>query len=199
MSNLMPNPFLRTVSCPRNIEIGLRSGSGWPYREADTARGERMLGCFILPPFQRPAAWSIAQKAAFIESIWDGLPIGGYVYNDDQRFDANCPFAWLLDGQQRWSAILDYVAGKFPVKEYRFPELGRRDQMRFLSKEFTMLRTELTSEAECREVYNRLAYGGTPHLDLGRGYEVDGKLYRLVEVSADEDLDGDGHVPGRRM
>jgi hypothetical protein len=124
--------------------------------------GERYLGWFVLPPFQRPPVWTLAQKARFIESAWMGLPLGVFVWNEagyGSRFGD-----WLLDGQQRITAVLEYMADEFPVYGYRFSELTGVDHRRWeMSTSFPCLRTRLEDEAALRDVYERLAYGGTPH------------------------------------
>lgn len=129
--------------------------------------GERALGAFILPPFQRPAVWTLDQKVRLIESILDELPVPPYVMNRDLE----PPYQhdqWLLDGQQRITAMLEFIAGDFPVRDVRFPEVSSRDQQWFLNRPFHCLETELTDESLLREVYDRLAYGGTPHDPAGR-------------------------------
>jgi hypothetical protein len=130
--------------------------------------GERALGWFILPPFQRPPVWTEAQKVRFIESIWGGLPLGSYIYNRtlamESRFDN-----WLLDGQQRITAILEYVADSFPVLGYRWSELTKVDHRQFQMTPMSCMETMITDEAKLREVYDRLAYGGTPHDPSMRG------------------------------
>ena len=50
-------------------------------RETPLGVGERQLGWFVLPPFQRPPVWTLEQKIRFIESCWMGLPIGVFIYN----------------------------------------------------------------------------------------------------------------------
>lgn len=123
--------------------------------------GERRLGYFILPPFQRPLVWTIEQKIRFIESAWMRLPLGVFIWNEapGTRFDM-----WLLDGQQRVSAILQYVSDGFPVFGHRFSELTEVDRRIWdLVVGFPCLRTNLRSMVQARDVYDRLAYGGTPH------------------------------------
>ncbi len=128
----------------------------------DLLPGERMLGAFILPPFQRPPVWTLEQKTKLIESILDELPVPPYVMNCDleaaYRYDR-----WLIDGQQRITAVLEFVGGEFPVRDLRFIDVGKHDQSWFLNRPFHCLETELRDEALLREVYDRLAYGGTPH------------------------------------
>lgn len=128
----------------------------------DLLPGERQLGGFILPPFQRPAVWSPEQKIKLIESILDELPVPPYVVNrnldDGYRYDR-----WLIDGQQRITAILGFINDKFPVRGFRFSEVSDADRYWFLNRPFPCLETDLDDEALLREVYDRLAYGGTPH------------------------------------
>ncbi|MDB5707878.1 MAG: CcrColossus [Sphingomonas bacterium] len=124
--------------------------------------GERRLGWFVLPPFQRPPVWTLAQQVRFLESCWMGLPIGVFIYNrtaNDGPYDS-----WLLDGQQRVTAVLAYMADAFPVFGYRFSELTQADLRKWsMAVAFPCMMTNLESEDQLREVYDRLAYGGTPH------------------------------------
>ena len=153
----IPRPWFAAQSMATTMDF-LKSRS----RELrETPEGCRRLGWFILPPFQRPLVWTEAQKVRFVESCWNGLPIGVFVWNEafGTRYDQ-----WLLDGQQRVSAIFAYMADEFPVMGYRFSELGEVDYRRWdMSVQFPCLRTHLTDEAKLRDVYDRLAYGGTPH------------------------------------
>ncbi len=136
------------------------------HRFAPLGPGERVLGRFVLPPFQRPAVWTQEQQIKFIESCWMGLPIGAFVYN--QTPDYESPYdCWLLDGQQRVRTVLMYMDDEFPVMGYLFSELTQADHRRWsMSTSFPCLKTCLESEEELKEVYMRLAYGGTPHEPL---------------------------------
>ena len=124
--------------------------------------GERALGAYILPPFQRPPVWTNEQQIKLIESILDELPVPPYVLNRDMeegyRYDR-----WLIDGQQRVTAILAFINDEFAVRDVRFSEVSKSDQAWFLNRPLHCLETELRDEALLREVYDRLAYGGTPH------------------------------------
>ena len=141
------------------IEMVLPRERGF-YR--DLMPRERALGAYILPPFQRPPVWSLEQKVRLIESFLDELPVPAYVVNRD----LDPPYTherWLLDGQQRITAVLEFVSGAFAVRGLRFQDVSERDQSWFLDRPFPCLETELKDEALLRDVYDRLAYGGTPH------------------------------------
>ncbi|MTJ93883.1 MAG: DUF262 domain-containing protein [Desulfovibrio sp.] len=128
----------------------------------DLLPGERPLGAFVLPPFQRPSVWTVQQQVRLIESILDELPVPPYVVNKDledgYRYDR-----WLLDGQQRITAVLGFVNGEFPVRGLKFADVGKSDQAWFMNRPFHCLETELRDEMLLQDVYERLAYGGTPH------------------------------------
>ena len=156
---LMPDPWFRGNTSARCI--GEIVSKPHPEDLRPLKRGERLLGKFILPPFQRPAVWTSDQQIKLIESIWDGLPVGAYVFNQSGYHHATD--GWLLDGQQRLTALLSYVAGGFPIYGYCYTELDRIEQRGFESRPFGSIETRIMTEAECRVVYDRLAYGGTPH------------------------------------
>jgi hypothetical protein len=128
--------------------------------------GERALGPFILPDFQRPPSWTKAQKVRLIESIWAGLPIGSYVLNQT-GFERPCD-NWLLDGQQRIKAVLSYLEGNFKVYGEKFTDLSVVEQRDFKMRPFYSLVTRVEDRDRCKEIYMRLAYGGTPHRVLSK-------------------------------
>lgn len=132
-------------------------------RFAPLADGERELGWMVLPPFQRPLVWTLDQKVRFVESCWMGLPVGVFIINRPNNMYS--PFYnWLLDGQQRVTAVYEYMADAFPVLGFRFSELTDADERRWsMGTSFAHLETHIEDEASLRDVYDRLAYGGTPH------------------------------------
>jgi hypothetical protein len=161
VKTLMPRPWFQSQTSQRCVEAGFYKQ--YP-RKANTKIGERQLGPYVLPPYQRSFVWTIKQQRAFIESVWDGLPLGVYVLNVADRLTLDSPFSdLLLDGQQRWNAIFGYVEGRFKVKGYYYNELTIVDHRRFMLIGFTRIETQLDTDKACRDVYNRLAYGGTPH------------------------------------
>lgn len=154
----MPRPWFRAnnLNSPICEMFERNRHADRPLRE-----GERRLGGYILPPFQRPPVWTQAQQIRLIESVWGGIPIGAYVHN--QNLHRREVDGWLLDGQQRVTAILAYVAGDFPVLGWWYPDLPHPDRFCFETTPITQLQTCLNTEAECLDVYDRLAYGGTAH------------------------------------
>jgi uncharacterized protein with ParB-like and HNH nuclease domain len=142
---------------PLSLILPRKSGF---YREI--LPGERTLGRFILPPFQRPSVWTVEQKIKLIESIIDEFPIPPYVVNRD--LDGDYAYDHLLiDGQQRITAILDFMEDKFPVRGKCYSDVSAIDRTWFEDRPFSCLETNFKDIKILKEIYDRLAYGGTPH------------------------------------
>lgn len=157
----MPRPWFRASS--HNFGMGMiLHVDGALGREGPLLPGERRLGWLVLPPFQRPAVWTVAQQIRFIESAWSGLPLGSLVYNRTPNNEGQQD-GWLLDGQQRINAVLNYTRDAFQVAGSYYGDLTATDHRHFSLIPFSALETHLTDTAAIEEVYDRLAYGGTPH------------------------------------
>ena len=123
--------------------------------------GERYLGAYIVPDFQRALVWTLDQKVRLIESIYMGLPIGSIVWN--QSVAGIETDGWLLDGQQRVTTICQWMDGEFEVRGWRFTDLPDVERRHFERMTVPIVETSLKTRAECEDVYDRLVYGGTPH------------------------------------
>jgi hypothetical protein len=118
----------------------------------------RENGRWVIPDFQRELVWTLEQKIRFIESLVLGLPVGEYTLHQtpDYKYE-------VLDGQQRWNAIFEYVDGKFPVFGYFWKDLNTTSKLGFEHLSFPHRACEGYTYAQKLDAYNRLAYGGTPH------------------------------------
>ena len=117
----------------------------------------RACGEWIVPAFQRPLVWTEEQKIRFVESLILELPVGEYtVHLTKSGYE-------ILDGQQRWSAVFDYLDDKFAVFGYKWSELNEVTRRCFKNKHFPCREVRNLTPEQALEVYNRLAYGGTPH------------------------------------
>lgn len=153
----VPHRYLDGQPLATCVDHGLR-----PFHGTAPADCE-VLGCWVLPPFQRPPVWAQAQQIRFLESLWLGLPVSVYVVNRAPKVSFTRFDSWLIDGQQRWRAIYAYVADAFPVLGYRYSELNRTERTVFELLSFPCIQIGIDDECRLLELYNRLAYGGTPH------------------------------------
>lgn len=182
----LPKPLLVGVWREYQLEMLFEGATADP-----TLPEERRLLKLVLPPWQRPEVWSENQKVRFIESVFLGLGCGYYVTNgmewDEQG--RNLPMAgWLIDGQQRITAIRDFVAGELTVfGDVTYPTMTRLEKLRFQREKFQRFELEyVDDETLLRELYDRLNFGGTPHTEDQRALPCTGKSSANSETAGDE-------------
>lgn len=139
---------------------------------------EKMLMGFVLPPFQRPLVWEEDRMIRFIESAVLGLHLGTWVHNNslnekwikkDGKEYSPYTDRWLIDGQQRLTALDLFWGDKFPVFGSYWSELSENEQRRFLSNTpFSGFETQIHNEKELKELYNRMNFGGVAHTEYQR-------------------------------
>lgn len=138
----------------------------WKAGKVETHGRPTVMG-FVLPDWQRGLVWTNEQKVAFIESAWLGIPLGTYSYN--QAPLGSVYDHLLIDGQQRMSAIQDYIEGEFSVFGLLFSELEPRDERRWsMTTIFASYVTNTENEQYLRDYYNLMNFGGTPHKETER-------------------------------
>ncbi|MFL1706674.1 DUF262 domain-containing protein [Campylobacter sp. MOP7] len=150
----------------------LSLGCGYDYEE------------LVIPDYQRGLVWSDTQKENLIKSILCGVPVGTFVFAR-QAYDHK---TWkklekrtygIVDGQQRYNAIKDFVSDKFRVCGKLCSELEKLDREAFMSysRFNTMIILEPSREIEL-DFYFTLNFGGTAHTkeDLERLLEAKGSL-----------------------
>lgn len=136
----------------------------------------RLCAGFVVPPFQRPLVWDQARERRFVESAWLGFHLGIIVWNDagdavgaDGRFHRTD--RWLVDGQQRLTALTRYAADSFPIfvgteHEHRYSDLNQSEVRKFNSFQIGYARISTTDEAKLRHLYNVMAFdGGIAHTE----------------------------------
>jgi len=138
------------------------------------------------PEYQRGLTWTIPQRQGLIDSILRGYQLPIFYVHLDQDIDLFTQSvqtkAWIVDGQQRLAAIVDFCGNKFqladpakaksgtviPIDPSRIPswsgkkfqDLSLDDRDRILNHELLVI--EVTAEKnEVRELFIRLQ-GGTP-------------------------------------
>ena len=90
------------------------------------------FGVDMDPDYQREYVWSEEDKVALIDSIFNNIDIGKFVfvhkdYGEDFLYE-------ILDGKQRMRAILDYFENRFPYKGKYFNDLCNEDRNWFENK-----------------------------------------------------------------
>lgn len=142
------------------------------FVEANSDKALRSVLGYPVPAWQRPLEWTDEQCERFIQSVYAGVFLGMFIYNDS--FGGSKRLNGLLvDGQQRLHAIERYVRGDLAVAgpdgvKHRWTELTDEEQVHFTRIPFNFEVVRLTTEAELKNLYNLFNFAGTPHTEEQR-------------------------------
>jgi hypothetical protein len=123
------------------------------------------------PDYQRGHIWTLEDKVALIDSVFNDIEIGKFVfiftgYNKDSNYE-------ILDGKQRLTALIEFYEGRFKYKGKTYYELNRRDQAMFLRFHISYARTD-------EPISNEMKYRYFLRLNT-RGKEQDPKHIEYVK------------------
>lgn len=116
----------------------------------------------LRPDFQRRGVWSAPARIMLMDTILRGIPMPKIFLASTIRDDST--YRVVIDGQQRLTAILDFLQDGFALdkpytgeeKGKRFSELDQETQERFLSYKIDFNEAINPSDEEAREVYARV-------------------------------------------
>lgn len=122
------------------------------------------------PEFQRGSVWTQEQKEQLIISMLHGLPIGSFYVNewwsDDEEKRAKIDHV-LFDGQQRFTAILDFLTGKFPItfegKQYYVTDLSFQEWLTLKRYPISIVYSYIEDWNDLIDYYVLINKGGTAH------------------------------------
>ena len=118
----------------------------------------------VAPEFQRRSVWGRPARASLIDTLLRGLPVPPIYLRVKQSGDKKRLVREVIDGQQRLSAVLDYLDGRFALlpsfdaawagKE--FGELSDTDQDAIRTYPFLCEVFHSISDAQVLEIFARL-------------------------------------------
>ncbi len=143
-----------------------------------------------IPDVQREdTAWTLEQKQLLIDSIYNNYDIPKFYFRKD---DNDEEIWWLLDGQQRITAITDFLEDKFPldggsditsipkqIQNKRFSELAAKDKGKISGRSLNFV-IMVCSEEEEEDLFLRLNKG-TPLNAAEKRNAVKGEFKDLVK------------------
>lgn len=115
------------------------------------------------PPYQRNPVWTTKQKSFLIDSILNGYPVPEIYMQDTVELTGDKKYV-IVDGQQRITACLDYIYGKFSIDskdsptfaDLTFDDLKPEQKKVIYSYQFVVRLLPEISEIELREIFQRL-------------------------------------------
>jgi hypothetical protein len=134
------------------------------YTALDFLAWREMKTLAVAPEFQRRAVWGRPARAYLIDTLLRGLPVPPLYLRVRQDKEKSRLVREVIDGQQRISAVLDFIDGKFrllPSFDERwaskaFDELDEADQDAVRTYPFLCEVFHSISDAQVLEVFARL-------------------------------------------
>lgn len=83
------------------------------YTPLDFAQWKASNSLSLSPKFQRRAVWKPAARSFFIDSLLRGMPVPPIYLREMQSPERDRVIREVVDGQQRISAVLDFMEGKY--------------------------------------------------------------------------------------
>lgn len=148
----------------------------------------------LRPDFQRRDVWSLSARIMLMDTVLRGIPMPKIFLANSVRNGST--YRVVIDGQQRISAILDFLRDKFSLefpfegesKGKTFSELDSDTRDKFLSYQIDFNETLKPTDEEVREVYARVNKYTVPltKQELRRA-DFPGEFLKISEELAVED------------
>lgn len=159
------------------------------YTPLDFREWQSASGLVLTPKFQRRGVWTTPARSYLIDTLLLGMPVPPIYLRVVQNPERTRMIREVIDGQQRVSAVLNYMAGKFavssnldsPAAGKRFAELSEEHQSRIQQYPFIC---EVFYGIEDRDVLQIFARLNTHSVKLNAQELRNGKYFGLFKRSA---------------
>ncbi|MDF6015579.1 DUF262 domain-containing protein [Vibrio harveyi] len=158
----------------------------------------------LTPEYQRKdRIWPLKDRARLIESILLGLPLPVFYFAEraNKDTDSEVDFDWVvIDGLQRTTTLVDFVQGKFALKElnqlpkyntYYFKDLPRKEQRKIREYQIHghLIQVSNDSEEMIRELFHRInTYGKNLSYQEIRSALYPGSASRFCKYFSSENI-----------
>ena len=111
--------------------------------------------------YQRDHVWTRKDKVALIDSIFNNIEIGKFVFVE-RSMGVRGKLYEILDGKQRLTTILEFVEDRFKYKGFYFSELSFRDQHKITDTNISYGYLENPSKEAIFDTFIKLNTCGKP-------------------------------------
>ena len=124
----------------------------------DLMSAMRNSGLTLSPYFQRNLVWRDAHKRDFIDTILNGFPFPQiFLARGPIDLETMSASQAVVDGQQRLSAIRDFINGKLDINGKNFQDLTKKEKEDFLKYEVAVIDFDLdVGDPRLKDVFHRL-------------------------------------------
>ena len=143
----------------------------------------------VQPKFQRREVWTTPKKSYLIDTLLKQMPVPPIFLRIVQTEDKKKIVREIIDGQQRISAVLDFIDGKFALAKSQAVEHGASHYEKLTSDKQNSIRQfsfvcevfQGISDAEVLEIFARV---NTYSVPLNRQELLNGKYFGFFKQSA---------------
>ena len=111
--------------------------------------------------YQREHVWELEDKVDLIDSIYNNVDIGKFVFVQNS-IKTEGRYYQVLDGKQRLTALCEFYEDRFPYKGVYFSEMSRRDKHTFRDHGITYGYLENPDQRGIYESFIKLNTCGKP-------------------------------------
>lgn len=134
------------------------------YSPSDFLQWRASQSLVLTPKFQRRGVWKPAARSFFVDTLLREMPIPPIYIRLTQAPDHKSIVREVIDGQQRVSAVLDFIAGGYrlsrslqaPWAGKSFDKLKTEEQHKIMTYSFPSEVFQGVSDLEVLEVFSRL-------------------------------------------
>ncbi|MNH75601.1 hypothetical protein D3C73_278450 [compost metagenome] len=134
------------------------------------------FGVDFEPEYQRNYVWDESDKVKLIDAIFNNVDIGKFAFvhlSDDEWRQNDFKYSYeILDGKQRFRAILDFYESRIKYNGVFFKELSLKDQSHFKRYTINVAETQQLSRESKLRYFLMLNTGGRimseEHLEIVR-------------------------------
>lgn len=113
-----------------------------------------LSGVDMSPEYQRGNVWGTEDKVALIDSIFNNIDIGKFVFRHNNSMSE---LAYeVIDGKQRLTALTEYYENRFPYKGYYYNDLSAKDRVTFRGAGCLVARLENLTDKDVYRLFIRL-------------------------------------------
>ena len=120
------------------------------------------FGIDMDPDYQRGYVWDQEDKEKLIDSIFNNIDIGKFVFIHKRYSSSNEPLYEILDGKQRVTTLCEFYENKFPYKDRYFNDLSDKDRWHFLEYGISVAEVEEADKKTILKYFLMLNTGGKP-------------------------------------
>jgi hypothetical protein len=143
--------------------------------------------------YQREHVWTKKDKIALLDSIFNNIDIGKFVFIE-RSYSVDKKLYEILDGKQRLTALLEFYEDRLKYRGYYFSELSFRDQYKFTDMIISYGYLENPSKEAIFETFIKLNTCGKPmankHINHVK-YLL--KEFKEIKQQVSDKLEDDGY------